>query len=192
MTWYPKEFINVAMTDMRMRPDPSSGYPGRTYRFYKGETVFNFGYGLSYTKYSYEFIASTPTTIQLHQPTSSIQESDEVSNRYLLVSDIGVDSCEKLKFSAHVGVENVGEMSGKHPVLLFIGQGKNSSSASYVKQLVGFESVSLEGGERAEMEFVLNPCEHLGTANEDGLMVIEEGYRFLAVEDKEYSINIVL
>ncbi|KAL2551538.1 putative beta-D-xylosidase 7 [Forsythia ovata] len=37
ITWYPKDFIKIPMTDMRLRPDSSSGYPGRTYRFYKGE-----------------------------------------------------------------------------------------------------------------------------------------------------------
>nr|GEX78139.1 probable beta-D-xylosidase 7 [Tanacetum cinerariifolium] len=58
MTWYPKEFANVEMTDMRMRPDPSSGYPGRTYRFYSGKTVFDFGYGLSYSNYSYKFLSA--------------------------------------------------------------------------------------------------------------------------------------
>jgi hypothetical protein len=34
ITWYPKDYIKVPMTDMRMRADPSTGYPGRTYRFY--------------------------------------------------------------------------------------------------------------------------------------------------------------
>ncbi|GJT99494.1 retrotransposon protein, putative, ty1-copia subclass [Tanacetum coccineum] len=38
MTSYPKEFANVEMMDMRMRPCPSSGYPGRTYRFYNEKT----------------------------------------------------------------------------------------------------------------------------------------------------------
>ncbi|KAG0469641.1 hypothetical protein HPP92_015727 [Vanilla planifolia] len=37
------------MTDMRNWADAASGYPGRTYRFFK------FGYGLSYSTYSYKF-----------------------------------------------------------------------------------------------------------------------------------------
>ncbi|KAK6115469.1 hypothetical protein DH2020_007738 [Rehmannia glutinosa] len=122
VTWYPKDFITVPMTDMRMRPQPSSGYPGRTYRFYKGPKVFEFGYGLSFSTYSYEH----------------------------------------------------GRPSNGRPV----------------KQLVGFESVSLNARERAKVEFVLSPCEHLSTANEDGVMVIEEGYRHLVVEDREYPINV--
>ncbi|KAL8523484.1 hypothetical protein ACS0TY_013444 [Phlomoides rotata] len=184
MTWYPKDFINVPMTDMRMRADPSSGYPGRTYRFYSGPKVFEFGHGLSYTTYSYEFISSTPNTLHLNQLSSS-------SIRSLSLSEIGTDNCERLIFSAHVGVENIGSMAGKHPMLLFV-QHQKPSNGSPVKQLVGFERVSLNTSERVEVEFVLNPCEHFSTANEDGVMVIEEGYRNLVVEDKEYTINIVL
>jgi len=65
VTWYPQDFVKVPMTDMRMRAEPSSGYPGRTYRFYEGEKVFEFGYGLSYSKYVYELPAVTQSMIHL-------------------------------------------------------------------------------------------------------------------------------
>ncbi|XP_026446960.1 probable beta-D-xylosidase 7 [Papaver somniferum] len=55
ITWYPQEFTKIPMTDMRMRANPATGYPGRTYRFYKGRKVFKFGHGLSYSKYRYKF-----------------------------------------------------------------------------------------------------------------------------------------
>ncbi|XP_062169004.1 probable beta-D-xylosidase 7 [Alnus glutinosa] len=67
VTWYPQDFVKVPMTDMRMRAEPSSGYPGRTYRFYEGEKVFKFGYGLSYSKYVYELPAVTQSMIHLNQ-----------------------------------------------------------------------------------------------------------------------------
>ncbi|KAK6131149.1 hypothetical protein DH2020_035111 [Rehmannia glutinosa] len=171
------------------------GYPGRAYRFYKGPKVFEFGYGLSFSTYSYEFIPSIPNTIQLHQLMPSFQANGDEGSRSTRVTcqfrEIGADICEKLKFSTHVGVENTGDMAGKHPVLLFVRHGRPSNGRP-VKQLVGFESVSLNARERAKVEFVLSPCEHLSTANEDGVMVIEEGYRHLVVEDREYPINVVL
>ncbi|KAF5823710.1 putative glycosidase [Helianthus annuus] len=44
-SWYPQSYTEkVNMTDMNMRPDPTTGYPGRTYRFYKGDTVYTFGH----------------------------------------------------------------------------------------------------------------------------------------------------
>lgn len=194
MTWYPNEFMKVPMTDMRMRPEPSSGYPGRTYRFYKGPKLFEFGYGLSYSKHSYEFTLSTPNTIRLNQLTASAQPTSEYSSstRSLSVFNLGTDTCEKLKFSAFIRVESVGDMAGKHPVLLFVRHERAGNGTDPIKQLVGFESVSLNAGVRAEIEFVMNPCEHFSTANEDGLLEVKEGYIYLVVGDKEHLINIVL
>ncbi|CAK9174271.1 unnamed protein product [Ilex paraguariensis] len=191
ITWYPKDFIKIPMTDMRMRPEPSKGYPGRTYRFYKGQKVFEFGYGLSYSAYSYDFVSVTKDNLYLNQlSTSPVIESSE-SVWYISVSEMGRESCEKAKFSAIVGVKNQGDMAGKHPVLLFVRQAK-LTSGSPMKQLVGFQSVSLNTGERAEIEFVLSPCEHLSRANEHGLMVIEEGTHSLVVGNKEYTISIAV
>ncbi|GFS46767.1 glycosyl hydrolase family protein [Actinidia rufa] len=189
ITWYPNEFVKVPMTDMRMRPDPLTGYPGRTYRFYKGEKVFKFGYGLSYSKYSYEFISVTQNKFNLNQLSATKAVKDSNSVHYLSVSDVGKETCEKAKISAVVGVKNEGEMDGKHPVLLFVRQ-EGAGIGSPVKQLVGFHSVVLKAGERGEIGFELNPCEHLSRANEDGLMVIEEGARFLNVGDKKYPISV--
>ncbi|GAQ85726.1 Glycosyl hydrolase family protein [Klebsormidium nitens] len=59
VTWYPQAFVeSVPMTDMRMRPDPERGYPGRSYRFYTPlrpdlAPIFEFGHGLSYSRFEY-------------------------------------------------------------------------------------------------------------------------------------------
>ncbi|KAI3460011.1 hypothetical protein Pfo_016674 [Paulownia fortunei] len=183
VTWYPKDFIKVPMTDMRMRPDPSTGYPGRTYRFYNGPKVFEFGYGLSYTKYSYEFISVSRNKLflngLLHE--NAVKKSG--------ASELGTKSCDSMIFSARVRVNNNGEMVGKHPALLFV-RSENAGNGNPRKQLVGFQSVSLSPGETEEIEFVINPCEHLSHADEDGFMVIEEGTLYLVVGDEEYPINV--
>ncbi|KAB1199837.1 putative beta-D-xylosidase 7 [Morella rubra] len=183
VTWYPQDFIKVPMTDMRMRPEPLSGYPGRTYRFYKGEKVFEFGYGLSYSKYAYKFSSVTQSMLQLNQSAAETVE-------YMLVSELDQKLCKK-KVSVIVAVKNQGEMAGKHPVLLFVRKEK-PSDGSPVKQLVGFQSIHLNAGENAEVEFVLSPCEHLTRANEVGLTVIEPGLHVLAVGDEEYPITIMV
>ncbi|KAL8225550.1 hypothetical protein R6Q57_018107 [Mikania cordata] len=191
MTWYPKEFIKIPMTDMRMRPNPSSGYPGRTYRFYTGRKVYRFGYGLSYTTYSYEFTSVTLNKLfltQMSSTASTLQNSDSV--HYTSVTETRTESCEKAKFSATVRVQNRGEMDGKHAVLLFVKQ-NDVANGKPMKQLVGFESVETKVGERSEVEFVVSPCEHFTTANEEGLMVIEEGIRYLSVGDQQYPISVL-
>mmetsp|Transcript_25764 Transcript_25764/g.41638 ORF Transcript_25764/g.41638 Transcript_25764/m.41638 type:complete len:216 (+) Transcript_25764:808-1455(+) len=53
-TFYPESFTkNVSMTDMNMHPNPKTGFPGRTYRFYKGPVLLPFGFGMSYTDFGY-------------------------------------------------------------------------------------------------------------------------------------------
>lgn len=51
VTHYPASFTrDVPMTDMALRPGPDT--PGRTYRWYTGQPVFDFGFGLHYTAFS--------------------------------------------------------------------------------------------------------------------------------------------
>jgi xylan 1,4-beta-xylosidase len=47
VTWYPQSFLQkkAPMTNMVMRANPARGYPGRTYRFYTGPTIYPFGKG---------------------------------------------------------------------------------------------------------------------------------------------------
>ena len=94
--------------------------------------------------------------------------------------------------SIALGVTNHGNMAGKHPVLLFVRQGKVRNNGNPVKQLVGFQSVKLNAGETVQVGFELSPCEHLSVANEAGSMVIEEGSYLLLVGDQEYPIEITV
>ncbi|KAJ0988602.1 hypothetical protein J5N97_006958 [Dioscorea zingiberensis] len=189
VTWYPQEFTKVPMTDMRMRADPATGYPGRTYRFYTGTPVFKFGYGLSYSKFSYEFLSVAAEGSVYLNKSVNVQAVSKTSTSYDTVK-IGSKACKNLKFSAVVGVKNHGPMAGRHPVLLF----KRSSSVSQGRpkeQLVRFKSVYLDAGKGANVEFVLNPCKHLSRTEVDGSKVLDEGSHFLVVGEKEYEVKIM-
>eukprot|EP01094_Clydonella_sp_ATCC50884_P017513 TRINITY_DN306_c0_g1_i1.p1 TRINITY_DN306_c0_g1~~TRINITY_DN306_c0_g1_i1.p1 ORF type:complete len:548 (-),score=171.57 TRINITY_DN306_c0_g1_i1:401-2044(-) len=51
-TIYPEAYVNkVSMFTMRMRSNDT--YPGRSYKYYDGASVFPFGYGLSYTTWEF-------------------------------------------------------------------------------------------------------------------------------------------
>jgi len=69
VTWYPQDFVAKApMTNMNMRPDRATGYPGRTYRFYTGKSVYPFGFGLSYTTFSHSLVhAPELVSLSLHE-----------------------------------------------------------------------------------------------------------------------------
>ncbi|XP_021725252.1 probable beta-D-xylosidase 7 [Chenopodium quinoa] len=191
VTWYPQDFVQVPMTDMRMRPDKSSGYPGRTYRFYQGKKVYEFGYGLSYSNYSYKFTTVTRDRINLNQEphTNQFLKSSNITWP-ILVSQLGVQFCETLKFSAFVRVKNTGKMAGRHPVLLFVRTSEQNDD-SPIKQLTGFERVNLNGGQESEIEFSVSPCKHLSKANKDGQMAMDKGVYFLVVGEATYKITTI-
>lgn len=175
------------MTNMTMRPDPSTGYPGRTYRFYNGPKVYEYGYGLSYTKYSYKFVSVNRNELSLKSTLHENAAKKRGSSHSIPVSEL---SCNSLAFSVQVRVTNRGKMAGKHPVLFFVTR-KNAGSRNPIKRLVGFKSVGLKAGESEKIEFAVNPCEHLSYANEDGLMMIEKGALYFVVGDEKYPFRVV-
>ncbi|KAL1547021.1 putative beta-D-xylosidase 7 [Salvia divinorum] len=187
MTWYPHEFITTPMIDMRMRADPSSGFPGRTYRFYRGKKVFEFGYGLSYTTYSYKivFVSQSKFHLKASSNTSDLG--------YVSVPELGPRWCKKARFMVIVSVKNKGKMAGKHPVLLFFRRTQYGDGVgSPMKQLVGFHPVRTDAKGKVRVKFLVSPCEHFSSANEDGEMVIESGDANLVVGDEEHPIRLNL
>ncbi|XP_051196138.1 probable beta-D-xylosidase 7 [Lolium perenne] len=188
VTWYPKEFTSVPMTDMRMRADPATGYPGRTYRFYKGKTVYNFGYGLSYSKYSHNFVSKgtkPPSKTNIDGLKAIESATGTVSYD---VEEIGAEACDKLKFPTLVRVQNHGPMDGRHPVLLFL-RWPNATDGRPTSQLIGFQSVHLRAAQTAHVEFEVSPCKHFIRAAEDGRKVIDQGSHFVGVGEDEFEIS---
>jgi beta-glucosidase len=67
------------------------GNPGRTYRYYNGKPLYPFGYGLSYTKFSYSNLTLPKSTINAGDPlvadatvtNSGSVDGDEVVELYL-------------------------------------------------------------------------------------------------------------
>jgi beta-glucosidase len=105
---------------------------------------FPFGYGLSYTRF-------------------------RISNLQLAPQQIPVDG--KLKVS--VDVENVGTRAGDEVVQLYI-RDVAASMTRPVKELKGFQRVTLRPGEKKRVEFVLAK-EQLGFWNRDLQFVVEPG-----------------
>jgi len=106
--------------------------------------LFPFGYGLSYTKFKI-------TNLQLSAPR--------------------IDANGKLTVS--VEVENAGARTGDEVVQLYI-RDPVASMTRPVKELKGFQRISLEPGQKRRVEFVLDR-EHLGFWNREMRYVVEPG-----------------
>ena len=106
--------------------------------------LFPFGFGLSYTTF-------------------------KISNLQLSAPRIGVNG----KVTVSVEVENTGRRAGDEVVQLYI-RDPVASMTRPVKELKGFQRVSLQAGEKRRVEFVLGP-EHLGFWNREMRYVVEPG-----------------
>lgn len=184
MTWYPRYYTErVSMSNMNMRADPSTGHPGRSYRFYRGETVYPFGSGLGYSLYIHRLIkAPTQVSIPLgkaHTCSSSTCDSINVTN----------DVCGGLSFNVDIMVTNIGKMSGSHTVLLF-SYPPQVIHNSPNKQLLDFKRVQLGPWKRTSVSFSIDVCKHLSVVDEDGNRKLPLGRHVIQIGDLKHSVSL--
>ncbi|XP_056159410.1 beta-xylosidase/alpha-L-arabinofuranosidase 2-like [Syzygium oleosum] len=183
MTWYPQSYVDaVPMTNMNMRPNPATGYPGRTYRFYTGPTVYSFGDGLSYSDFSHRLVQA-PQIVSVpleegHVCRSSACESLEATG----------EKCSNLAFDVHLRVENVGRYSGSHTVFLF--SSPPSVHRSPQKHLLGFEKVFLASQSEGQVQFKVDVCKDLSVVDEVGRRKVALGTYVLHVGDLKHALSV--
>ncbi len=115
-TWYLNDAQMPATTDYSIRPSDTSN--GRTYEYFKGQTRYPFGYGLSYTSFKY-------SNLQL---SSHALTADDALN-------------------ATVTVTNTGAKAGTDLVQLYVNQPNAPASLQRpLKRLEGFQRVTLDPG----------------------------------------------
>jgi beta-glucosidase len=98
---------------------------GRTYRFFRGEPLFPFGYGLSYTMFEFD---------NLHISQSQVQAGSQVT--------VSLD------------VTNTGDRTGDEVVQLYI-RHLDAAVPRPIKELKGFKRITLQPGERKTVAFTL-------------------------------------
>ncbi|TFG71749.1 MAG: glycoside hydrolase family 3 protein, partial [Anaerolineales bacterium] len=145
--WYPGEEGGTALADVLFGDyNPGGRLPvtfyesvvdlppfrdyamaGHTYRFFEGEPLYPFGYGLSYTQFSY-------SDLELSAPEIDARASLTVS----------------------VVVKNTGETAGDEVVQLYV-KDVEASVPVPIRHLVGFERVHLSPGESRKISFDLQP-----------------------------------
>jgi beta-D-xylosidase 4 len=181
VSWYPESYTNVSMLDMGMRPDPSRQYPGRTYRYYTGATVYEFGDGLSYTDFSHSHAVIPPTDITipgLQQLKCFLHPhlEDECALAASKVALEGEATCEDASFFVRVLVKNEGVKRGTDVVLLYAMPPNRGVDGRPLKNLVGFQRVTLDAEAEAEVAFHVLPCRHLAVVGDNGVdKVVNEG-----------------
>ncbi|KAG2301097.1 hypothetical protein Bca52824_029748 [Brassica carinata] len=158
----------VPMTNMNMRPDTSNGYPGRTYRFYTGET-----------------------SKLLHGSSLRLEENHVCRSSECQSLDALGPHCENTvgtAFEVHVKVRNGGDREGIHTVFLFTTPPAVHGSPR--KHLLGFEKIRLGKMEEVVVKFKVDVCEDLSVVDEVGKRKIGLGQHLLHVGDLKHSLSI--
>ena len=145
--WYPGQFGGLALAetllglsnpsgrlpitfykDMSQVPDFSDySMQGRTYRFFGGEPLYPFGYGLSYTRFEYSGLSLSAKTIPAGQ-----------------------------ELTVSVTLANTGNMPGWEAAQVYLTDLEASARVPFYA-LAGFEKVYLEPGQKQTLSFTLIP-----------------------------------
>ncbi|XP_009378701.1 probable beta-D-xylosidase 2 [Pyrus x bretschneideri] len=194
MTWYQEEYLkNLAMTSMDMRSNPSKGYPGRTYRFYKGPVVYPFGHGLSYTKFILSIAAGTaPTVVGItldgRHRASQINTTTTVDSDNVKAIRVTHAKCSRVSVSFDVDVRNVGNRDGSHTLLVL--STPPAQDWAPRKQLVAFEKVYVPARAQRRVRIQIHVCKSLSVVDRFGIRRIPMGQHNLHIGDLMHSVSL--
>jgi len=124
---------------------------GRTYRYFKKEPLFPFGFGLSYTRFSYSGL-TMPEAIK---------------------------TGEELAIS--VEVKNSGPRDGEEVVQVYLSRPESTSPANPIRWLVACRRIFLRAGEKQRITLTVRPREMMTYDSngqpviEPGVMVVSVG-----------------
>jgi len=146
-TWYRKTFETERgpINDQNLR----AGL-GITYRYYKGDPLFKYGHGLSFTALEYSWNHAPPATMRTSEAAGGFSLSVAVSNTGTIASD-----CVVLVFGSLVGTD-CPLVSYLHPILTQ--SSPNPHLILSQRTLVGFGRVSLvQPGSKVNLEITIDP-----------------------------------
>ena len=143
----------MSSSDLRDSEDyHMSPKPGRTYRYFQGQTLFPFGYGLSYTNFTYS---------NINLPSDNIKP------------------CETIKMS--LSVKNSGEVAGDEVVQVYIIYPQINDLEHPHIQLVGFKRVKqMKPSQNVSIEFNISPY-LISLVNSEGMRYIYSGQYMLSI-----------
>ena len=206
-TFYPRSFITKSnFMDYTMRPNATTGYPGRGYRFYTGDAVYRFGAGLSFSKLTHHlFVATKGKNSELVLAASEVgrdaRRSASAPHRAPLITRITITS----SFATSDDDVSMPPVQWQpHVVMLFVRcvvaeSTKGVCDDAPLQRLVGFQRVILRRSSGGAAAHINVTAHHLVVVNNRGETNARPGsvWRFFVVngqgeEESGSSVSITL
>eukprot|EP01084_Bolivina_argentea_P115437 205275_1 len=147
---------------------------GITYRYYKGEPVYPFGYGLAYTTFEYKYFNNSDS-------------SNRINTKYLYDCYINKDyKCYHDTTSFIVQVTNIGNMDSDCVVLGFVTYDNNSPNI----KLFDFQRVFVLKGESINVTLSISP-QSISIVNTNGVEYIMPNKYNIYLGDYQTNKNYV-
>ncbi|XP_073113060.1 putative beta-D-xylosidase [Elaeis guineensis] len=183
VTWYKSNYVwQLPMTSMRLRPVDELGYPGRTYKFFNGSTLYPFGYGLGYTNFSYKVVStqnSVEKKLAFNQYCLSIHYKQSAN-----VPPCSAALVENLDCNEDITVEieviNMGSIDGSDVVMLYSRLPEGIVGA-HIMQLIGFQRTFVQAGKSETVTFKLSSCKSVSMVTDSAYMVLPAGQHTMIV-----------
>jgi beta-D-xylosidase 4 len=170
-TQYPSNFISqVAMTDMSMRP--SDNNPGRTYKWYNGSAIFEFGYGMHYTNFTANI-------------TSGLQTSYSISDLASNCKSAWMSECPFASVS--VNVQNTGNVTSDYVAMGYIA-GNHGPAPQPKKSLVNYKRLFNIAGGSSDTAMLNLTLASLARVDEMGNKVLYPGDYSLLIDNQPLAV----
>eukprot|EP00760_Papus_ankaliazontas_P014535 PhM_4_TR16096/c0_g1_i1/m.90063/K15920/XYL4; beta-D-xylosidase 4 len=183
-TIYPSKYVDeVSMFDMGMRPNATNGNPGRSYRFYTGEPVYPFGFGLGYG----DFVVSRASPSAVVVRNATLPSSSPSS---LFVSKKRDKPVATVSYTVAVRNLSAPLQSTDFTALCFISGPNAGKGGRPLRTLIGFERLSsIASGESRSVSFDVKPID-VTVVGADGTRSVEPGVWTVEVEGVTVEVTV--
>ena len=146
--------------------------PGRTHRFFNGSAVIPFGFGLSYTTFTYNIVAAPAATLSLAPVQALLADSE--ANKHSFPSLFASQAPAAAPAKYLVNVSNTGLIDSDDVVLGFIFPPNAGVDGMPLQSLFGFERVFIKANETVTVSLYPDLTQFM-RVNRDGTRVAMPG-----------------
>ncbi|KAI1103547.1 glycoside hydrolase family 3 protein [Jackrogersella minutella] len=174
ITQYPASYVSFPQTIMGLRPDPATGNPGQTYKWYTGKPVIPFGYGLHYTSFN---VSVEP--FETFDIASVVKGCGDLGHEYLDQCPLG---------TLNIQVENTGKTKSDYVALAFV-SGSYGPAPHPNKSLIGYQRIhDIEPG-HGQTAKVQVKLAQLARFDNDGNRILYPGTYRVAIDTEPEKVS---